>query len=189
MKTKLLFALLLCSFSAPLLLNAQIRINVNAQPIWGPVGYDRVDNYYLPEIESYYNVNSRQYTYMNNGQWVTSSSLPSRNSNYDLYRGYKVVINEPKPYLHFNDHRVKYISYRDKHDQEPIRDSKDEKYYVIKNHPKHNDWKNKGGGYGNNGNGNNNGKGFGNGKGNNSDNDNGNGNGNGKGKGKGKKGD
>lgn len=183
MKTKLLLALLLCSLSVPCLLNAQIRFNVNvgAQPIWGPVGYDKVDNYYLPEIESYYNVNSKQYTYMNNGQWVTTPNLPSRYSNYDLYRGYKVVINEPKPYLHFNDHRVKYISYGNKHDQQVIRDSKEEKYYENENHPMHKKWKNKAGGYGNNGNGNNNGKGYGNGKGNNSE------NGKGKGYGKGKK--
>ncbi len=151
MKTKLLFALLLCSFSAPCILNAQIRFNVNigSQPIWGPVGYDRVDNYYLPEIESYYNVGSRKYMYINNGKWVTSSNLPSRYINYDLFRGYKVVINEPNPYLHFNDDRVKYISYRNKHDQEIIRDSREDKYYEIKNHPKHKEWKNKGDGDGN----------------------------------------
>ncbi len=192
MKSKFLFALLLCSFSALSILNAQISLNFNvgAQPIWGPVGYDKVDNYYLPEIESYYNVGSRKYTYMNNGQWVTSSNLPPRYINYDLYRGYKVVINEPKPYLQFKDHRVKYMSYSNKHDQLVIRDSKEEKYYENKNHPMHKVWKNKGGGYGNNGNGNNNGKGVGNGKGNNSDNGNGNGKGNSKGnsKGKGKKG-
>jgi len=178
MKTKLLFAFMLCSFSSPCLLNAQIRLSVNigSQPIWGPVGYDRVENYYMPEIESYYNVPSRKYTYMNNGRWVTSYNLPTRYVNYDLYRGYKVVINKPNPYLHFKDDRLKYISYSNKHDQQVIRDSREEKYYVNKNHPKHKEWKNKGGKYGNNGNGNNNGKGNGNGKGNNS------------GKGKGKKG-
>ena len=178
MKTNLLIALLLCSFSAPNFLNAQIRFNVNvgAQPIWGPVGYDHVENYYLPEIESYYNVSSRKYTYMDNGKWVTTYNLPAKNINYDLYRGYKVVINEPKPYLRFNEDRVKYISYRNKHDQELIRDSKEERYYENENHPKHKEWKNKHDGFGNNGNGNNNGKGYGNGKGNSS----------GKGKGKGK---
>jgi len=170
MKTKLLFALLLLSFSAPRVLEAQLRgtINIGSQPIWGPVGYDRVENYYLPGIESYYNVGSRKYMYMNNGKWVTSYNLPARNINYDLYRGYKVVINEPNPYLRFNDDRVKYISYANKRDQQVIRDSREVKYYVNKNHPKHKEWKNKGNGYGNNGNGNNNGKGYGNGKGNNS---------------------
>ncbi len=42
---------------------AQISINVNigSQPLWGPVGYDHVDYYYLPDIESYYSVPRQQF--------------------------------------------------------------------------------------------------------------------------------
>jgi len=150
MKKKLLFALLLCIFSAPNFLNAQLNVsfNIGSQPVWGPVGYNYVENYYLPEIESYYNVRSRNYMYMSNGRWITSYNLPTRYVNYDLYRGYKVVINETNPYKHFNNHRVKYISYRNKHNQQPIRDSKEMKYYENKNHPNHKEWKNKDNGNG-----------------------------------------
>jgi hypothetical protein len=35
---------------------AQVSLNVNigSQPVWGPVGYDRVDYYYVPDIDAYY---------------------------------------------------------------------------------------------------------------------------------------
>ena len=116
----------------------QVRINIGSQPVWGPTGYDHVDYYYLPDVESYYNVQKRQYMYQNNGQWISSSTLPTKYSNYDLYKGYKVVLNEPKPYLHFQDDKVKYIKYKDfKGDQAYIKNSNDSKYFIVKGHPKY----------------------------------------------------
>lgn len=117
---------------------AQININVNigSQPLWGPVGYDHVDYYYLPDIESYYYVPRRQFVYLNNGSWVFSLNLPSRYSNYDLYNGYKVVINSPRPYMHFKDHKVKYAKYKSNRGQAVILRSDNPKYYVVKGHPK-----------------------------------------------------
>jgi hypothetical protein len=124
-------------------INAQIRLsfNIGLQPLWGPVGYDRVENYYLPEIDAYYNIESRQYTYIVNGRWISTMSLPYQYRNYDLYNGYKVVMNEPRPYLHYNSDRVKYAPYKNQHDQQPIRDSRDQKYFENKNHPQHNEWR------------------------------------------------
>jgi hypothetical protein len=119
---------------------AQISINFNvgAQPLWGPVGYDRADYYYLPDVESYYSVADKQYVYQNNGKWLFSNSLPSRYSGYNLYNGYKVVINQPKPYLTFANDRVKYAKYKAYKGKQPaIRYSNDSKYFVIKNHPKY----------------------------------------------------
>ena len=128
---------------APYFLNAQIQasVNIGSQPIWGPIGYNYVENYYIPEIESYYNVPSRKFMCMINGNWITSSTLPSRYVKYDLFHGYKAVINEPNPYLHFNKHRVKYISFWNKRNQQPIRDSKEVKYFVNASHPLHSEWK------------------------------------------------
>ncbi len=144
MKLKLFFRMLICFFCNTYLLNAQTQspTNIVFQPIWGPVGYNYVENYYMPEIESYYNVSSKNYMSKIDGKWVTSSTLPSRYSKYDLYHGYKVVINESNPYLHFNNHRVKYISFWNKRNQQPIRDSKELKYFVNTNHPMHSKWKN-----------------------------------------------
>ena len=75
--------------------NAQVSINVNLglAPSWGPVGYSSVDYYYLPEVESYYDIRASQFIFISNGIWIRSSYLPRMYRNYDLYNGYKVPMN------------------------------------------------------------------------------------------------
>jgi hypothetical protein len=97
-------------------------INIGVQPAWGPSGYDYAENYYLPDVEAYYCVPRHQFVYFDGGSWVYSSALPARYGNYDLYSGYKVVINERNPWTHFDRHRVAYAPYRYRHDQLVIRD-------------------------------------------------------------------
>lgn len=94
---------------------AQVSVNVNigAQPNWGPAGYASVDYYYLPDIECYYYVPRQQFVYMSGPEWVFSASLPARYRGYDLYGGYKVVCEGPRPYMHYREHRVAYARYRD----------------------------------------------------------------------------
>lgn len=123
-------------------LNAQINLNFNVdkQPIWGPTGYDHVEYYYLPDIETYYSVPQHRYYYYNNGRWRYSSNVPKRYNNFDFYKSYKVVVNEREPWRKHKDYKEKYFSYKDRHDQEFIRDSRESKYYVIKDHPEHNNW-------------------------------------------------
>src|SRR5947207_14908973 len=99
-----------------------VNINIGSQPVWGPVGYDYAKYYYLPDIDAYYYVPRRQFIYLSDGRWIFSASLPVR-YHYDLYSGYKVVINEPRPYLHANVFRERYASYRGRHDQVIIRNS------------------------------------------------------------------
>ena len=115
--------------------NAQIKlsvgINIGSQPDWGPVGYDHADYYYMPDIDAYYDVNAHQYVYMNNNAWIHSTALPPRYANYDVYHGYKVVVNERTPWVHNDVYRKKYASYKGKRGQAVIRDSHDAKY---KNH-------------------------------------------------------
>lgn len=121
-------------------LDAQIIINLNNQPIWGPTGYDYVEYYYLPNIETYYYVPQHRFYYYENGYWISRSSLPSRFGNYDFFNSYKVVVNEREPWRNHKTHIEKYSSYKDRHDQQVIRDSRDSKYFVNKNHPEHNNW-------------------------------------------------
>ena len=144
---KIIFALsLLIAVTIPAISHAQIHItiraNIGSQPLWGPVGYDRADYYYMPEIETYYSVSRHQYVYMQGGRWIFSASLPYQYRNYDLYRGYKVVINDdPSPYRHHETYKTKYTGYRNDHSQPVIRNSHETKYYEIKGHPDHNKWK------------------------------------------------
>jgi hypothetical protein len=122
--------------------NAQIDVNFNvgSQPVWGPTGYDYVEYYYLPDIETYYYVPEHRYYYYNNGMWIHSTNLPSSYSHYDYYKSYKVVINEREPWHNHKKYKSKYASYKGRYDQKLIRDSRDSKYYVIEKHPEHNNW-------------------------------------------------
>jgi len=71
-----------------------LRVNIATQPIWGPVGYDHVEYYYLPDIDAYYYVPQHRYIYLEGRRWKSSSALPERYRNYDMYNSRKVVINE-----------------------------------------------------------------------------------------------
>lgn len=130
----LLVAIGLVSFRS----SAQVSVNVNigSQPLWGPVGYDHVDYYYLPDVESYYYVPKKQFVYLDNGRWSFSSSLPSRYRGYDLYNGYKVVINSRDAYRNFDNDRVRYAKYKKVKGQKAIKYSNDHRYYEVKGHPK-----------------------------------------------------
>lgn len=93
-------------------LKVNVSVNIGSQPQWGPVGYDHVDYYYMPDIDVYYNVPRQQYVYLDAGRWIFAASLPPRYSDYDVYRGYKVVVNEPAPYRHCEVYREKYGRYK-----------------------------------------------------------------------------
>ena len=94
-------------------IHAQVSVNVNigSPPSWGPVGYADVGYYYLPDIEAYYDIRSSQFIYYGGGNWVRSRYLPRQYRNYDLYSGYKVVLNDyhgSRPYSNYRNDRVKY---------------------------------------------------------------------------------
>ncbi len=113
MKTLKMITLGMLLFFASNSINAQISVNVNigAQPSWGPVGYSSVDYYYIPDVQSYYDVRATQFIYLNNGAWIRSSRLPAQYRGYDLNRGYKVVLNDyhgSRPYDNYRNHKVKY---------------------------------------------------------------------------------
>jgi hypothetical protein len=52
-----------------------------------------------------------QFVYFGNNRWVRSRYLPRQYRNYDLYNGYKVVLNGyhgNRPYAHYRNHRQRY---------------------------------------------------------------------------------
>lgn len=142
MKKIFLIAALIVSSCVSVSSFAQVRfqLNIGSQPLWGPTGYDYVQYYYIPEIDAYYNVGTRQYTFVNDGQWITSPYLPDRFANVDLYNTYKVVVNEPNPWMHHERYRNQYYTYRRYHGQPVIRDSRDVRYFENPHHPMHNQW-------------------------------------------------
>ncbi|MDR3610476.1 MAG: hypothetical protein P4L27_07940 [Ignavibacteriaceae bacterium] len=134
----LMVSLFLWGASAPSYAQLSISFNLGVQPVWGPTGYDYVENYYMPDIDVYYNVPTHRYYYDQGGRWIYSSRLPSRYGSFDLYNSHKVVINERNPWMNNDRYRNQYASYKGRHDQTPIRDSKDSKYFVNPGHPQHN---------------------------------------------------
>ncbi|WP_343670608.1 hypothetical protein [Chitinophaga sp.] len=118
--------------------DAQVRFNVNvnigSQPVWGPVGYDYAEYYYMPDIDAYYYIPERQFIYLEGSRWVFAPALPPR-FHYDLYRGYKVVVNEPRPYLHPGVYRERYAGYRGAWGRQSIiRDSRNPRYFAAQPH-------------------------------------------------------
>jgi len=126
--------------SATAQVHMNLRVNIASQPAWGPVGYDYVDYYYLPDIDAYYYVPKSQYIYQEQGHWLFSAQLPARYNNYDIYNGYKVVVNRPTPYRYAQTYRTRYSGYKNRHDQGIIRNSQDSRYYQVKGHPQNNKW-------------------------------------------------
>ncbi|GAA4728394.1 hypothetical protein [Flavisolibacter ginsenosidimutans] len=129
---KLFFALLLLSGLFLQKADAQVRvgmdINIGAQPDWGPYGYDYAQYYYFPDMDIYYDVLNREFVYFDGYEWRSSPYMPSAYSNFDLYSAYKVVINEPQPYLRADYYRRQYYGYRGYHNQPVLRDHRNEGY-------------------------------------------------------------
>lgn len=108
---KLVYATVL--FMSAFFAQAQVSVNVNIgiAPNWGPEGNDNSRYYYLPDIDVYYDVNQSVFIYDNNGKWTRDKRLPSRCRQYDLYSGYKVVLNDYRgdaPYSYHKKHRADY---------------------------------------------------------------------------------
>jgi hypothetical protein len=88
-----------------------VNVHIGTPPAWGPSGYNDVRYYYLPDVEAYYDVQTSMFVYISGNKWIRRSYLPTRYRNYDLYHGYKVVMNDYRgnsPYANFREHRMKY---------------------------------------------------------------------------------
>lgn len=96
--------------------NAQVKVGMNIniadQPEWGPAGYNYAEYYYMPDIETYYYVPKKQFVYFSDNRWVFSNALPPAYSGYNLYSGYKAVFKTHDAYKQFNEHKAKYVRYK-----------------------------------------------------------------------------
>lgn len=92
--------------------DAQVRVNLNVnigqRPAWGLPGNYAGDFYYFPEIDVYYNIPQRNFVYLDRGHWVYVRELPRAYRGYDLYRGQKIVINDPNPFVRPHYYRERY---------------------------------------------------------------------------------
>ena len=84
-----------------------------ANPEWAPPYSAGVRYYYLPDIETYYDLSNNDFVYMDDGQWRFSASLPGMYDGYDLYNGFEVSLNRSvyQPWLHHQYYSSNYPRY------------------------------------------------------------------------------
>lgn len=124
--------------NGPARAQVSFSVNISSQPVWGPVGYDYVEYYYLPAYDVYYYVPTGVFYYPMGARWVSSTYLPAT-YNVDLYNTYKVVINEPRPYLRDRTYAARYAHFKTSPPRQAIiKNSNDSKYFVVKGHPRNN---------------------------------------------------
>lgn len=92
---------------------AQVSVNVNIgqPPVWGPP-VTVEEYYYLPDVDSYYDIRAGQFIYLSRGNWVRAAALPARYRGYNLNSGNVIVLNDyhgPTPYVNYKVHKVKYV--------------------------------------------------------------------------------
>jgi len=114
MKTikKLLLGLL---FFTGALTQAQVSVsfNIGTPPVWAPAPVE-ARYYYLPDIATYYDINTAQYVYISNNRWVRTRALPVAYRNYDLYHGPRVVVSNyygNTPYVYHTTYVKRYPSH------------------------------------------------------------------------------
>jgi len=93
---------------------AQVSINVNlgTPPVWAPAQVLSTQYYYLPDIDTYYDVPAQRFIYVRNGQWVRAEQLPYRYRGYNLQNGQVIYLTDYRgksPYSYHKKHKVKYV--------------------------------------------------------------------------------
>ena len=92
--------------------NAQLSINVNlGTPIQRVAPVVVTDYYYMPDIQTYFDVRSNQYIYQERGNWRRTAYLPKQYRNYNTRTGYRVAMNDyhgNQPYRNFEQDRTRY---------------------------------------------------------------------------------
>lgn len=84
-------------------------------PVWAPAHGRRAMGahryYYYPASDVYFNVSTGSYFYMNGGNWQMAMSLPSAlvidSGNY-----ISLDLDTDRPYLFYDEHRVKYKGHK-----------------------------------------------------------------------------
>ena len=82
-------------------------------PEWAPPVYRGARYYYMPDIETYYDLQNRDFVYLDNGQWLFSNTLPNAYAGYDLNNGFAVTLNANvyQPWFHHQYYISNYPRY------------------------------------------------------------------------------
>lgn len=134
---KIIFTMVFASASLFITNNTKaqvhVSINIGSQPAWAPQGYDNAQYYYMPDMDIYYDVPARQFVYLSNNHWMRSSNLPAAYGRFDLYKVHKVSINQRNAFMNHDRDRKQYAQFKGKFDQQPIRDTHNDRYSNNRN--------------------------------------------------------
>ena len=95
-----------------------------SNPQWAPPFYAGARYYYLPDLETYYDLSENEFIFLDHGRWVYSKNIPSMYVDYDLNDCFTVVLNVNiyRPWMHhqyYVSHYPRYY-YRDYYDHSNI---------------------------------------------------------------------
>lgn len=145
---KLKFLLLITVFTIASTVYSQVSVNVNLgkPPVWAPATAQVVQYYYLPEIDTYYDVPSERFIYLRKGKWHRSAALPAHYRYYNLKQGKTVYLTDYRgnaPYTLYKTHKVKYGKMNHKKMNHKKMNHKKSVVYKGKNHKNNKNNKNK----------------------------------------------
>jgi hypothetical protein len=87
--------------------HAQVRGNAPyGHPAWGPVAPAGAQYYYVPEIDGYYDLATRNYLVQRNGRWTPVANV----QGYNPASFHPVVVDYRgrQPWAQYNDHHARY---------------------------------------------------------------------------------
>lgn len=72
--------------------------------------YDDADDdyYYLPDVDSYYDVTQQCYFYNDGNNWISSAYLPGAYRDYDWRDARRFEVRTSRPYMHADFYRSRY---------------------------------------------------------------------------------
>lgn len=85
---------------------AQVNVNINTAPTWGPALPSGSQYYYVPEYSGFYDVPARQYIVQRDGRWVRVGTL----SGYSTSSFHPVVVDYvgAQPWVRYDEYRARY---------------------------------------------------------------------------------
>ena len=93
-------------------------------PDWAPAYFPGVRYYYIPDIETFYDLENQDFIYLDDGQWVFSDYLPPMYSGFDLYNAYVVALDQNvyQPWMHYHLYVSNYprFYYRNRYNRDEI---------------------------------------------------------------------
>jgi len=98
--------------------------NTYETPHWAPPVYSGIRYYYLPDLECYYDIYSREYIFLDHARWIYSREIPYMYRDFDLNNCFVVIVNSNiyQPWMHhqyYVSHFPRYY-YRDYYDHSNI---------------------------------------------------------------------